>query len=247
MMVLATSPLNERQCGQDLCLQQCRPACDRDCRHLSQGRLPTTGSKAGIRVVSNATPSDDACDLRHRRHVIAEAAGLSGVTTREYVWLPNAQAGDPGPMSPPMQAGLSSGKLGAAEGGGDDPTSPAQLISLNQPQQANVISVTPLAVFWGVDTGSPVTYFVHADHLDRPIMMTDVSKNQVWNAIYKPSGETYSITGTATLDARLPGQWFQLETGLAYNWHRHYDATTPLPPQTGSQGGDLDAEGVRPT
>jgi RHS repeat-associated protein len=27
-------------------------------------------------------------------------------------------------------------------------------------------------------------------------------------------------------DLRFPGQWFQLETGLAYNWHRHYDATT---------------------
>lgn len=24
----------------------------------------------------------------------------------------------------------------------------------------------------------------------------------------------------------LPGQWFQLEHGLAYNWHRHYDPTT---------------------
>lgn len=25
---------------------------------------------------------------------------------------------------------------------------------------------------------------------------------------------------------RFPGQWFQLEAGLAYNWHRHYDSTT---------------------
>ena len=24
-------------------------------------------------------------------------------------------------------------------------------------------------------------------------------------------------------DLRFPGQWFQLETGLHYNWHRHYD------------------------
>jgi RHS repeat-associated protein len=24
----------------------------------------------------------------------------------------------------------------------------------------------------------------------------------------------------------LPGQWFQLEHGLVYNWHRHYDPTT---------------------
>ena len=139
-------------------------------------------------MVSNTTPSGTTHLIYDTAgHVIAEANGLSGVTTREYVWLPNAQAGDPGPMSPPMQAGLSSGKLGAAEGS-DDPTSPAQLISLNQPQQAIPISVTPLAVFSGVDTGSPVTYFVHADHLDRPIMMTDASKNQVWNAIYKPYG-----------------------------------------------------------
>jgi RHS repeat-associated protein len=27
------------------------------------------------------------------------------------------------------------------------------------------------------------------------------------------------------LDARFPGQWFQSETGLHYNWHRSYDPT----------------------
>jgi RHS repeat-associated protein len=27
------------------------------------------------------------------------------------------------------------------------------------------------------------------------------------------------------MDVRFTGQWFQLESGLAYNWHRHYDAT----------------------
>ncbi|MEQ1714045.1 MAG: RHS repeat-associated core domain-containing protein, partial [Hyphomicrobium sp.] len=28
-----------------------------------------------------------------------------------------------------------------------------------------------------------------------------------------------------TLNARFPGQWFQVESGLHYNWHRHYDPT----------------------
>ena len=34
-----------------------------------------------------------------------------------------------------------------------------------------------------------------------------------------------SLSGPLTLDLRLPGQWFQLEAGLHYNWHRHYDAS----------------------
>ena len=34
-----------------------------------------------------------------------------------------------------------------------------------------------------------------------------------------------AITGTASLNARFPGQWFQSETGLHYNWHRSYDPT----------------------
>ena len=37
-----------------------------------------------------------------------------------------------------------------------------------------------------------------------------------------PFGEAI-VTGSASLDARLPGQWFQLETGLSWNWHRTYD------------------------
>ena len=47
----------------------------------------------------------------------------------------------------------------------------------------------------------------------------------VWQATWLPSGAASSITGTDALDARFPGQWFQIETGLSYNWHRHYDPT----------------------
>lgn len=56
--------------------------------------------------------------------------------------------------------------------------------------------------------------------------MTDAAKAQVRQAVWKPFGEAQSITGRAALDTRFPGQWFQIESGLHCNWHRHYDPTT---------------------
>src|SRR3984893_1354284 len=83
----------------------------------------------------------------------------------------------------------------------------------------------PLAVVANVPT-TPTLWYVHADHLGRPIRMSDATKAIVWSAEWLPFGGAQSITGSASLDLRFPGQWFQIEAGLAYNWHRHYDATT---------------------
>ena len=66
---------------------------------------------------------------------------------------------------------------------------------------------------------------MHVDHLNRPVRLTDSTKAAVWDVIYTPWGAPQTVTGTQTLDARFPGQWFQLEAGLHYNWHRHYDPT----------------------
>jgi RHS repeat-associated protein len=83
----------------------------------------------------------------------------------------------------------------------------------------------PLALVADVDTSTPKLWFVHADHLDRPIKMTDDTKAVVWDAVYRPFGEVHSITGTASNNLRFPGQYFLIEAGLHYNWHRHYDPT----------------------
>jgi RHS repeat-associated protein len=84
----------------------------------------------------------------------------------------------------------------------------------------------PLAVVDKVATGSPVIYYVHSDHLGRPARMTAQNQAWVWDVIYSPFGETsYIWTNPGTIDIRFPGQWFQLESGLHYNWHRHYDAS----------------------
>ncbi len=63
-----------------------------------------------------------------------------------------------------------------------------------------------------VNTASPATYYVHVDHLNRPVMMTDGAKANVWAAVWQAWGGVHSITGTQSLDARFPGQWFQAGT-----------------------------------
>jgi RHS repeat-associated protein len=84
----------------------------------------------------------------------------------------------------------------------------------------------PVMVIDGVNTATPTLLAVHTDHLTRPIRMTNASKTQVWNALWTPFGTAHAITGTATQNLRFPGQYFLIEQGLAYNWHRFYDPTT---------------------
>jgi RHS repeat-associated protein len=78
----------------------------------------------------------------------------------------------------------------------------------------------PVAVIDGA-----TLYHVVTDHLYRPVAMLDDAGTEVWSAVWEPFGALYSVTGALNLDARFPGQWYQLETGLHYNWHRHYDPT----------------------
>ncbi|MBI5641167.1 MAG: RHS domain-containing protein [Nitrospirae bacterium] len=67
-----------------------------------------------------------------------------------------------------------------------------------------------------------VLYYYHTDHLGTPIMMTDGKGEKVWEGEFLPFGEAYSITGPATNNLRFPGQYYDEETGLHYNWHRDY-------------------------
>jgi RHS repeat-associated protein len=83
-----------------------------------------------------------------------------------------------------------------------------------------------VAVVDKADTATPALYYVHTDHLGRPARMMAQNWAWLWDVIYAPFGGTaYLWDATTRLDIRFPGQWFQLESGLAYNWHRHYDAT----------------------
>ncbi len=70
--------------------------------------------------------------------------------------------------------------------------------------------------------GSSV-YFYHNDHLATPQKMTDSSGSIVWAADYKPFGEATVTVSTITNNLRFPGQYFDAETGLNYNYFRDYN------------------------
>ena len=94
-----------------------------------------------------------------------------------------------------------------------------------QADNDNTPTDMPLAVSDVSGTTATISY-VHTDHLGRPIRMTDASGATVFQALYKPYGEVYSTSATKALNLRFPGQYFQIETGFATNWHRHYDPVT---------------------
>ncbi|MFO0691379.1 MAG: RHS repeat-associated core domain-containing protein [Myxococcota bacterium] len=86
-----------------------------------------------------------------------------------------------------------------------------------------------------VDSGAQPTKFswIHADRLGTPLAVTSSPSvggaQTIWRASYGPFG---SVTTNQdpdgdsqqfVLDMRFPGQLWDAETGLHYNWHRYYD------------------------
>jgi len=69
-------------------------------------------------------------------------------------------------------------------------------------------------------------YYVHNDHLGTPQAITDQNQKIVWQAVYDPFGKATIITETLENNIRFPGQYFDKETGLHYNYYRYYDPTT---------------------
>jgi RHS repeat-associated protein len=64
---------------------------------------------------------------------------------------------------------------------------------------------------------------IHNDHLGTPQKMTDALGTLVWAADYKPFGEANVTISTITNNLRFPGQYFDAETGLNYNYFRNYN------------------------
>ena len=100
----------------------------------------------------------------------------------------------------------------------------------------------PVAVVDTTGASSTVSY-IHADALGSPRVVTDATGVVRWQWSYagNPFGEQQPTSSNGfVLNLRFPGQYFDSESGLAYNIHRDYDAPSgryAQPDPTGLDGG----------
>ena len=78
----------------------------------------------------------------------------------------------------------------------------------------------PLAMLQG-----GAIYYYHTDQLGTPQILTDYVQEIGWKANYTPFGDTIFSANIVDNSLRFPGQYFDAETGLHYNYFRDYDPT----------------------
>jgi RHS repeat-associated protein len=87
---------------------------------------------------------------------------------------------------------------------------------------------TPIATLRQNGSGGVVLYYVHADHLDTPRLITDTSNNLRWrwdSDAFGTNAPSENPTGLGTFEysLRFPGQQYDGVMGLHYNYFRDYD------------------------
>ncbi len=65
--------------------------------------------------------------------------------------------------------------------------------------------------------------FIHPDHLGTPQKMTDANQNIVWDGGGSDPFMQSPLPTTPAMGLRFPGQYYDSETGLHYNYFRDYD------------------------
>lgn len=85
-----------------------------------------------------------------------------------------------------------------------------------------------------------IVYYYHNDHLGTPQILTNETGSIAWKAVYTPFGEAVVSIATVENPFRFPGQYYDQETGLHYNYYRYYNPPTGrylTPDPIGLEGG----------
>jgi RHS repeat-associated protein len=89
-------------------------------------------------------------------------------------------------------------------------------------------------------TPGEAAYYFHNDHLGTPQVLSDDSQAISWKAAYTPFGDAVTSIATVENPFRFPGQYYDSETGLHYNYFRYYNPQTGryiTPDPIGLEGG----------
>ena len=90
----------------------------------------------------------------------------------------------------------------------------------------NTGGMPPPMVDGGTAGGSGELYYAHTDHLGAIGRLSDDSGALVWDAERLPFGELNVLTASVEIPLRFPGQYYDEESGLHYNYFRDYDPST---------------------
>ena len=105
--------------------------------------------------------------------------------------------------------------------------------------QSGISQATTQSYYWlGIEpiaaANEDTLTYLHTDHLLTPRQGNDQNQEQVWQWRSDAYGNNKEINLAAandgetkvTIPLRFPGQYFDKETGLHYNWHRYYNPKT---------------------
>lgn len=92
---------------------------------------------------------------------------------------------------------------------------------IEQYRQTVYIGQIPVIYLSGNQTNA-----IHTDHLGTPYIVTDESRNTVWQADYTPFGQAKIATETISFNHRFPGQYYDKETETHYNYLRDYNPSS---------------------
>ena len=86
------------------------------------------------------------------------------------------------------------------------------------------LGMMPVAVVVADNSNNKSVYYLHSDHLATARLATDEQQGVVWQWESSAFGEDLPVENGLTLNLRFPGQYYDQESGLNYNYFRDYDA-----------------------